>query len=73
MLRLSKLAWRMLGLDGVLREGSPVLHKHELMRIAASATEHVQPDQIVVAAGAPEVEVARLLRITECEPVGETA
>ena len=72
MFRLSKLVGGMRGLVRVLREVSPLLLYHESARIAPLTRSDLEQAQIFLASGAVEVEVARLLRITEFESVRET-
>ena len=62
----------MRGFVRVLREVSPLLLYLEFRRIAAFAPTDLEQGQILLASGAVEVEVARLLRITEFESVRET-
>ena len=62
----------MRGLVRVLREVSPLLLYHESARIDPLTRSDLEQAQIFLASGAVEVEVARLLRITEFESVRET-
>ena len=72
MSRLSELVGGMCGLVLVLREVSPLLLYHQFVRIPAFALVDLKQDQIFLASGAVEVEVARLLLIPELKSVRET-
>lgn len=62
----------MCGFVRVLREVSPLLLYLEFRRIATLAPADLEQGQILLASGAVEVEVARLLRIAEFKSVRVT-
>jgi hypothetical protein len=72
MSRLRGLVSGMGGLVVVLREVCPLLHYHQFVRISAYAPFDLELSQTFLASDAVEIEVARLLCITELKSVWET-